>query len=256
MGGLWTQVGTIGYESISTPLAWLGIIAFSLQIYFDFYGYSLMAKGLGTIMGFSFPDNFRDPYLSKSLTEFWRRWHITLGSWFREYVYIPLGGNRKRHYLNLLVVWIFTGLWHGAGWNYVLWGLFCFLLISLEKAGLGKVLNRVPLLGHLYMFLIIPLSWFLFAIPDLGQMGVYFGRLFPFIGDVQAAVYAGDFIKYLSSHAWSLGAALICCSGLPKKLYAKKEQSIWMTLLLVILFWMCVYSMYIGLDDPFLYYQF
>ena len=256
VGGPWTQVGTIGYESISTPLAWLGIIAFSLQIYFDFYGYSLMAKGLGTIMGFSFPDNFNDPYLSKSLTEFWRRWHITLGSWFREYVYIPLGGNRKHHYLNLLIVWMFTGLWHGAAWNYVFWGLFCFLLISLEKAGLGKVLNRVPLLGHLYMFLIIPLSWLLFAIPDLGQMGVYFGRLFPFIGGAQAAVYAGDFIKYLSSHAWSLGAALICCSGLPKKLYAKKEKSIWMTLLLVILFWMCVYSIYIGLDDPFLYYQF
>ena len=256
VGGLWTQVGTIGYESISTPLAWLGIIAFSLQIYFDFYGYSLMAKGLGTIMGFSFPDNFRDPYLSKSLTEFWRRWHITLGSWFREYVYIPLGGNRKRHYLNLLVVWIFTGLWHGAGWNYVLWGLFCFLLIALEKAGLAKLLNKVPVLGHLYMFLVIPLSWLLFAIPDLGQIELYLSRLFPFIGGAEATVYAGDFVKYLNSHAWSLGAALICCSGLPKKIYAKKEKSIWMTLLLVILFWMCVYSMYIGLDDPFLYYQF
>lgn len=256
VGGLWTQVGTIGYESISTPLAWLGIIAFSLQIYFDFYGYSLMAKGLGEIMGFTFPDNFNDPYLSKSMTEFWRRWHITLGSWFREYVYIPLGGNRKHHYLNLLIVWMFTGLWHGAGWNYVLWGMFCFLLILIEKAGFAKILNKVPVLGHLYMVLVIPLSWLLFAVPDLGQIGVYLSRLFPFAGGSQVAVYAGDFVKYLTSHAWSLGAALICCSGLPKKLYAKKNKSIWMTLLLVILFWLCVYSMYIGLDDPFLYYQF
>lgn len=256
VGGLWTQVGTIGYESISTPLAWLGIIAFSFQIYFDFYGYSLMAKGLGEIMGFTFPDNFNDPYLSKSMTEFWRRWHITLGSWFREYVYIPLGGNRKHHYLNLLIVWMFTGLWHGAGWNYVLWGMFCFLLILIEKAGFAKILNKVPVLGHLYMVLVIPLSWLLFAVPDLGQIGVYLSRLFPFAGGSQVAVYAGDFVKYLTSHAWSLGAALICCSGLPKKLYAKKNKSIWMTLLLVILFWLCVYSMYIGLDDPFLYYQF
>ena len=256
VGGLWTQVGTIGYESISTPLAWLGIVAFSLQIYFDFYGYSLMAKGLGEIMGFTFPDNFNDPYLSKSMTEFWRRWHITLGSWFREYVYIPLGGKRKHHFRNLFLVWLFTGLWHGAGWNYVLWGLFCFLLISLEKAGFEKILNKIPVLGHLYMALVIPVSWLLFAVPDLGQMGVYFSRLFPFLGNSQAAVYAGDFVKYLSSHAWSLGAALICCSGLPKKLYAKKSKSVWMTLLLVILFWLCVYSMYIGLDDPFLYYQF
>ena len=256
VGGLWTQVGTIGYESISTPLAWLGIVAFSLQIYFDFYGYSLMAKGIGTIMGFSFPDNFNDPYLSKSLTEFWRRWHITLGSWFREYVYIPLGGNRKHQYLNLLIVWMLTGLWHGAGWNYVLWGMFCFLLISVEKAGLGKVLNKISVLGHLYMIFVIPLSWLLFAIPDLGQIGIYLGRLFPFTGGAQEAVFAGDFVKYLSSHAWSLGAALICCSGLPKKIYAKKGKSVWMTLLLVILFWLCIYSIYIGLDDPFLYYQF
>ena len=256
VGGLWTQVGTIGYESISTPLAWLGIVAFSLQIYFDFYGYSLMAKGLGTIMGFSFPDNFKDPYLSKSLTEFWRRWHITLGSWFREYVYIPLGGNRKRTFFNLLVVWLLTGLWHGAGWNYILWGLFSFLLISMEKAGLSKVLNKIPLIGHMYMIFVIPLSWLLFAIPEVGQIGVYLSRLFPFFGGNETVVYAGDFSKYLSSHAVSLVAALLCCSGLPKKLYKKMGKSICMTFILVILFWMCVYSMYIGLDDPFLYYQF
>ena len=256
VGGLWTQVGTIGYESISTPLAWLGIIAFSLQIYFDFYGYSLMAKGLGEIMGFSFPDNFKDPYLAGSMTEFWRRWHITLGSWFKEYVYIPLGGNRKHPYRNLLIVWLFTGLWHGAGWNYVLWGLFCFLLILIEKAGMKKWLDKFPALGHCYMLLAIPLSWLLFAVSDITQIVIYLGRLFPFTAGAQTAVFAGDFVKYLSSHAGSLAAALLCCSGLPRKFYLKNKDSIWMTLLLVIVFWFCVYSMYIGLDDPFLYYQF
>lgn len=256
VGGLWTQVGTIGYESISTPLAWLGIVAFSLQIYFDFYGYSLMAKGLGEIMGFTFPDNFRNPYLAGTMTEFFRRWHITLSSWFKEYIYIPLGGNRKHQYRNLLVVWLCTGLWHGAGWNYVLWGLFCFLLISLEKAWYGKVLEKIPALGHLYMLFVIPLSWLLFAVTDMGQIGVYLSRLFPFAGDTGAVVYAGDFMKYLQAHAWSLGAALLCCSGLPRKIYDAKKKSWWVTLVLVVLFWLCVYSMYMGLDDPFLYYQF
>ncbi len=127
IGGLWSDVRTIGYDSISTPLAWLGLAAFSLQIYFDFCGYSLMAKGLGSMMGFQFPDNFHHPYMSLSMTEFWRRWHMTLGSWFREYVYIPLGGNRRGPLLafrNLLAVWFLTGFWHGASWNFIIWGLF------------------------------------------------------------------------------------------------------------------------------------
>lgn len=257
MGALWGQVGTIGYESISTPLAWLGLVAFSLQIYFDFYGYSLMAKGLGMIMGFRFPDNFRDPYLSKSMTEFWRRWHMTLGSWFREYVYIPLGGNRSHLYRNLLIVWMLTGLWHGASWNYVLWGLFICLLICVEKLGVKKLLERVPLLGHLYMLFVIPLSWMLFAITDLGKLGVYVGRLFPFLaGSGSAAVFPGDFVKYGRMYLFSLLAALICCTGLPRKLYEKRKASLLTALTLVAVFWACAYCMYMGLDDPFLYYQF
>ncbi|MGN0305087.1 MAG: MBOAT family O-acyltransferase, partial [Lachnospiraceae bacterium] len=206
VGGLWNQIVTIGFESISTPLAWLGVVAYSFQIYFDFYGYSLMAKGLGRIMGFSFPDNFRQPYLSKTMTEFWRRWHITLGSWFREYVYIPLGGNRKHTYWNLLIVWLLTGLWHGASWNFLLWGMICFFLIALEKAGMEKVMERFPLLGHGYMLLVIPLFWLVFAVTDLGQMGLYFTRLFPFLGDKSQAVFAGDFMKYIQIYALPLFA--------------------------------------------------
>lgn len=256
VGGLWNQIGAIGFESISTPLAWLGTVAYSFQIYFDFYGYSLMAKGLGRIMGFTFPDNFDKPYLAKSMTDFWRRWHMTLGSWFREYVYIPLGGNRKHTYLNLLIVWMLTGLWHGASWNFVIWGLICFGLIALEKLGMGKVLNRYPLLGHTYMIVIIPVFWLVFAITDIGQLGIYFTRLFPFLADTSQAVFAGDFLKYLRMFALPLAASLFFCLPFAERIYCKKKHSLWMTLILVILFWLCMYSMYQGLDDPFLYYQF
>lgn len=257
MGALWSQVGTIGYESISTPLAWLGLLAFSFQIYFDFYGYSLMAKGLGLMMGFRFPDNFCNPYLSTSMTEFWRRWHMTLGSWFREYVYIPLGGNRRHLYRNLLAVWMLTGLWHGASWNYVLWGLFICLLICAEKLGWKRVLDKLPLLGHLYMLLLIPLSWMLFAITDLGKLAVYGLRLFPFLDKTgAAAVFPGDFVKYGRMYLFSLLAAFLCCTGLPRKLYEKRKSSLLTAAALVAVFWACVYCMYIGLDDPFLYYQF
>jgi alginate O-acetyltransferase complex protein AlgI len=126
LGKLWSQAQAIGFESVSTPLAWMSVIAFSLQLYFDFFGYSLMAVGLGKMLGFILPENFKHPYVSVTMTEFWRRWHITLGRWFRDYVYIPLGGNRKgtpRTTINLLIVWLLTGLWHGAGYNYLLWGL-------------------------------------------------------------------------------------------------------------------------------------
>lgn len=256
VGNLWTQVNTIGFESISTPLAWLGIAAYSFQIYFDFYGYSLMAKGLGRIMGFYFPDNFRDPYLACSMTDFWRRWHITLGSWFREYVYIPLGGNRRWELRNLFLVWMLTGIWHGAGWNYILWGLFLFLLIVVEKGGFKKLLDGVPILGHIYMCLVIPLSWLLFAVNDLGQIKIYLYKLFPFLGQTSAAVFQGDFIKYGKAYIWALAAALLCCTGIPRKLYEANKYRFVTALLLVILFWSCVYCMYLGLDDPFLYYQF
>lgn len=256
VGNLWTQVGSIGYESISCPLAWLSIAAYTFQIYFDFYGYSLMAKGLGQMMGFEFPDNFQNPYLSRTMTEFWRRWHMTLGGWFREYVYIPLGGNRRFLYRNLFVVWMLTGLWHGANWNFVLWGLSLFVLLALERLGLKAVLEKFPVFGHLYMFLVIPLSWLLFAVTDLSQFVIYLGRLFPFAAATGEAVFRGDFVKYGSAYFWPMAAALLCCTGLPRKLYEAKKYSYAATFGLVLLFWSCVYCMYLGLDDPFLYYQF
>lgn len=261
LGNLWEDIQTIGYESISTPLAWLGIFAYSLQIYFDFYGYSLMAVGLGKLLGFRLPDNFRQPYMSLSMTEFWRRWHITLGRWFREYVYIPLGGNRKgkgRQYLNLFVVWLLTGLWHGASLNFILWGLFLFCMISLEKAGLKRILERFKALGHLYMCFLIPVSWLLFAVTDFSQLKIYLLRLFPFFaaGNAQMAVFAGDFEKYIGMYGAGMAAGLVCCTGLMEKAFMKWRNKLWMSVLLLLIFAASVFGMYRGLNDPFLYNSF
>ena len=256
IGRLWSDIQTIGYESISVPLAWMVIIAFSMQLYFDFYGYSLMAIGLGEMMGFHLPVNFAHPYLSLSMTEFWRRWHITLGNWFKEYVYIPLGGSRRgvgRTFFNLFVVWLLTGFWHGASWNFILWGLFLYFLIVLEKSGLSNVLNRFPAIGHGYMALMIPLSWMIFAITDCGQLAVYAGRL---IGIGGEAVYALDYIKYGKIYGVLLGIGLLCCTDLPAKLY-RKIQNRWMIIpVLIGIFALSVFLLYKGLDDPFLYFRF
>lgn len=260
LGGLWNEVNGIGFESISTPLAWLGIIAFSLQIYFDFYGYSLMAKGLGRLLGFALPDNFNQPYMALSMTEFWRRWHITLGSWFREYIYIPLGGNRQgtiRTYLNMFVVWLLTGFWHGASWNFIIWGILLFLLISMEKLGLIHLLEKVPLIGHLYMMFIIPITWLFFAVTDLGQIVIYLQRLFPFLAKSKHFSYfRGDYLKYGVLYAFSFIMGLILITGLPMRLYERHKYSIVTVLLLLVIFWGSVYCMKIGLDDPFLYFRF
>ncbi|RKJ43536.1 MBOAT family protein [bacterium 1XD8-76] len=262
LGNLWEDIQTIGYESISTPLAWLGILAFSLQIYFDFYGYSLMAVGLGKLLGFRIPDNFRQPYMSLSMTEFWRRWHITLGRWFREYVYIPLGGNRKgktRQIFNMLVVWLLTGLWHGANWNFILWGFFLFLVLCIEKAGLIRLLERFKVIGHLYMCFLIPFSWTLFGITDFIQLRVYLLKMFPFLagnGGNHVIVFEGDFIKYINMYGVGMLVGLICCTGLAEKIFMRWRNKFWMSVLLLIIFSASILCMYRGLNDPFLYYRF
>ena len=161
-------------------------MSFSLQLYFDFSGYSAMAVGLGRMLGFEFLRNFNYPYISKSVTEFWRRWHISLGSWFREYMYIPLGGNRvskPRLYLNLFLVWAATGIWHGASWNYLIWGMYFFALLMLEKFFLLKVLDRIPaLVGHLYTLFFVLVSWAIFGLEDFGQMTAYLRVMFGLAG--------------------------------------------------------------------------
>lgn len=259
VGHLWTEVTAIGYESISTPLAWMSIVAYSLQLYFDFYGYSLMAIGLGRMMGFDFPQNFNNPYMAVSMTDFWRRWHMTLGGWFREYVYIPLGGNRggfAKTVRNMFVVWLLTGLWHGASWNFVLWGLLLFVLLFVEKAGLGKVLERNKALGHIYMILWIPLSWLVFVITDLSQLGIYLQKLFPFFGSTGTVLFQGDYLKYGKTYGIYLVLGILFATGVQEKLLKKNKNRLWVILLLLALFWASVYCMYLGMDDPFLYFRF
>lgn len=167
--------------SLSVLSAWVGALAYTFQIYYDFSGYSDMAIGLGKMFGFELKENFAHPYCSRSITEFWRRWHISLGSWFREYVYIPMGGNRVsvlRHIFNLLVVWALTGLWHGASWNFVVWGLYYGVLLILEKYLLRRVTERIPILGTIYTMLLVIVGWVFFFSPTLLEAGAYLGTMF------------------------------------------------------------------------------
>lgn len=182
IGALWTEIFGIPDGERSVVLLWLGIFAFGMQIYFDFSGYSDMAVGLGNMFGFHFPENFRYPYTSRSITEFWNRWHISLGTWFKEYVYIPLGGNRKgirRQICNIMIVWLLTGIWHGAGWNFLLWGLYFGVLLLLEKLVLKKYLEKLPLpVQGAYAMLLVFLGWVLFAHDDMGAGILYYRQMF------------------------------------------------------------------------------
>ena len=192
VGALWTDIigvadspstTFVGLANASTPLVWLGIIAYSLQLYFDFSGYSLMGIGMGKMLGFDFPANFNYPYISASITEFWRRWHISLGSFFRDYVYIPLGGKKKHQLLNMAVVWALTGLWHGASWNFVLWGLYFFVILAAEKTIGEKRLRRIPtILRRVGTMLLVILGWNIFYFTDLTQLLQHFGLLFGLLG--------------------------------------------------------------------------
>lgn len=260
IASLWNDVQTIGVLGINTPTAWLGSWGFSMQIFFDFFGYSLMAIGLGRIMGFNLPMNFINPYTAVSATEFWRRWHVTLGRWFREYVYIPLGGNRKgkgRMVFNTFVVWALTGLWHGADWNFLLWGLLFFVILTLEKLCYLGQLKKHKVLGHMYMLLLIPVTWTIFNISDLSELLSYLGRMFfvPLPGSVVVHGMA-KFMELFSTYWWLLLVCGICCSSLPLKL-VKRFYKTWIAkLVFFVLFWFSVYEIAMGSNNPFLYFRF
>lgn len=208
IGALYTDIADNAGISVAT--AWLGAIAFSFQIYFDFSGYSDMAIGLGRMFGFHFLENFQFPYIAKSITEFWRRWHISLSSWFREYVYIPLGGNRRGlavQIRNILIVWFLTGLWHGASWNFVLWGVYYGFILTLEKRFLLKGLNRLPAwIGHIYSLFLIVIGWTIFAETDFASLGAYLKAMF----GIGTTVMDSDFLYYLSCNAALLVLLVIC----------------------------------------------
>ena len=185
IGALWRGIigaDGVGLANVSTPLAWLGILAYSFQLYFDFAGYSEMSNGLAAMLGFDCPANFDLPYISASITEFWRRWHISLSGWFRDYIYIPLGGNRKgaaRQLFNMFVVWAATGIWHGANWNFIVWGLYYFVLLTIEKLFLLKYLKKGRVWPHLYTLFFVILGWGIFTANDPGApLGLLMQKLF------------------------------------------------------------------------------
>jgi alginate O-acetyltransferase complex protein AlgI len=253
IGSLWNEVETMGFNNISTILAWMGIIAFSLQIYFDFNGYSLMAIGLGKILGFNFPNNFNYPYESRSITEFWRRWHITLGQWFKQYVYIPLGGNRlgrARTYFNLFIVWFLTGLWHGASYNFILWGLYFFILICIEKNGLLNLLNKHKLISHIYTIFFILVGWVLFAVIDLNKIINFLKKMFIFNA-------GNEWIYYLRNYIIIYTIAIIFSTSFLKKIYNKFVKSnIVDTIILITIFLLSIAYLVDSSYNPFLYFRF
>lgn len=257
IGSLWTEVEGIGFQNISTPLAWLSILAFTFQIYFDFSGYSLMAIGLGKMLGFNFPQNFNYPYISKSMTEFWRRWHMTLGSWFREYLYIPLGGNRKgnaRTYMNLLIVWAATGFWHGASWNFILWGLFFFVLISFEKLFLMEMIEGkgiLPkILSRMYFIPLTLIGWAIFAITDFAQLKLFFERLFVFQGGIDVLYYLRNYFMVI------IFAGVFSTPVLKRKWQSLNKNGGIRTLILAVLFIISIAYIVDSSYNPFLYFRF
>lgn len=244
----------IGLANASTPLAWLGVIAYALYIYNDFSGYSLMGIGLGKMLGFDFPSNFDLPYVSRSITEFWRRWHMTLSSWFREYIYIPLGGNRKglpRQMLNLFIVWLLTGFWHGAGWNFILWGMYYCVFLIVEKLFLLKPLEKGKVWPRLYTLLVVVVGWAIFAANDPGVgLGLIINKLFIPQGGVSLLYFARNYGGILI-------VAALFSSGIPMKLYVKVKDVVCVRIAVtLLLFTACLAYIASGGYKPFLYFNF
>ena len=249
-----------GLGSLSVLSAWVGALAYTFQIYFDFSGYSDMAVGLGKMFGFEFKENFRYPYCARSITQFWRRWHISLGSWFREYVYIPLGGNRVsvlRHMGNLLAVWTLTGLWHGASWNFVLWGLYYGVLLILEKYLLHRITEKIPVLGTVYTMLLVVAGWVLFFSPSPGAAMDYLRIMFGLSGEMTAD-HGGMY--YLLASLILFVLSWICSTPLPFRICDRqwRKARVKPGLLLFYLGLFLASTAYLIHDtyNPFLYFRF
>lgn len=286
---LWHEIATIGYISISTPLAWMGAFSYSMQIYFDFYGYSLMAIGLGRMLGYSLPVNFKMPYMAKSIREFYRKWHMTLGRWFTKYVYIPMGGSRKgllRTLRNLLIVWVLTSFWHGGSLNFLLWGMILCFFILLEKivstmserrkmhgerrnvskkkqnesqdmrqnkqSGICMVLKNA--ISHCYVLLVIPITWMCFAINKTSDLWTYLGRMFGFVEGMNVNPLV--FEEKVSKYGVLLLIAAFLCTPVAERLFTKWKNRLPGMLVLTGLFWLCVWYLITMGNNPFMYFRF
>lgn len=259
IAALWTDVWRVGPEGMDVATAWLGAFAYSMQIYFDFYGYTLMATGVAMMLGFTLPENFRNPYITKSMTSFWRKWHMTLGRWFTDYLYIPLGGNRcskGQMVFNLFVVWMCTAIWHGASLNFVIWGLFLFAVITIEKLWTFKWLEKTYVFGHIYMIILIPISWLIFGISNLDILGKYMLRL---IGvPIEGLVARGldKFLSLMSTYWWMIALGLLFCTPYPMRFIEKHRKNYFMKLVILAAFWYSVYQVAISGYNPFIYFGF
>ena len=262
-GEIFQTIANYKVSQMTTVSAWLGILAFMFQIYFDFSGYSDMAIGLMAVFGFEIPENFKYPYEAKSITEFWRRWHISLGNWFKEYVYIPLGGSRKgnaRTFLNIFIVWFLTGLWHGTTINFTLWGLyFCFFLI-MEKTWLLKLLDKIPrVFSHIYALVVVYFGWLLFAWEDIHGHRVYMKAM---LGMAGARVVNKESLYLLVSNALLMVIMAIGCTSLPKYLAKKVTKkdgigaSLCMSVYVAVILLLSIAYLVNGTYNPFLYFRF
>ncbi len=260
IGLLWETAQNAGAAETSVLFSWMGLIAFAFQIYFDFSGYSDMAIGLARILGMYFDENFNYPYISKSITEFWRRWHMTLSAWFRDYVYIPLGGNRKGKWIqlrNMLIVWGLTGFWHGASWNFLIWGLYFGVLLAAEKFLLEKPLSKAPVaVSHLYTCFFVLIGWVLFSFEDMGKMGEYFARLF----GIGTPFYNAAALYYLRNNAFLLIVSALCCTPFFKRISECVKGMRTVNALsaagYAALFFVTVAYLVNGTYNPFLYFRF
>ena len=264
IGALFDAIRAAGDISIAT--AWLGLLCFTLQLYFDFSAYSDMAIGLGLMLGFHFPENFVYPLSAVTMTDFWRRWHISLSTWFRDYVYIPLGGNRcamAKHLRNVFVVWFLTGLWHGASWNFVMWGLYHGILLTLEKYVWGKKLEKLPkFIQHLYTVVLVVFGFGIFTFDDLHEMGQYFPKL---IGIPGNALFGKEFLWYTGNYLPFLLAAIILSFPVypwflkkleGKDLAVKRTVKVIEAIVLISLFILALASLVRDTYNPFLYFRF
>ena len=259
IGAIWTEIHSTP-ELLTAGKAWIGALAFTFQIYFDFSGYSDMAIGLGKMFGFNFLENFNYPYISKSITEFWRRWHISLGTWFKEYVYIPMGGNRKgliRQIFNILIVWMLTGLWHGASWNFVIWGLYFGLILVLEKAFLLKILQKThAFFAHLYSLLLIIFGWVIFECGTTSEIICFFKGMF----GIGVSLWSEETTYILCNSLLIFILAAICSTQIGKsikeKLSGKFKNDYWKCATVAILLLLSVMFLAGDSYNPFLYFRF